>query len=132
MHQQKKIATAAVLAATATVIGAFGAHYLKEKFTSEQLLSFEIGVRYQFYHALALLAVAIVQHLYPSQVLNYAHRCFVLGTILFSGSIYALNILKFGGAIGLTGLGAVTPIGGLLLIIGWVLVIVAMIKSAKT
>ena len=103
---------------TSILLGAFGAHYLKQIFTPELLVSFETGVRYQFYHGMALLFVGLVgPHL--SRFKKTIVYLFITGTLLFSGSIYALCILKSQQQIGLSGLGILTPIGGILFIIGW-------------
>ena len=106
---------------TAVIFGAFGAHLLKKKLTTEQLQSFETGVKYQMYHAIVLLILGF-QLNNKSALDNYIIYSFILGTILFSFSIYGLVIssaknkkMKF--------LGPITPLGGLLLIIGWSLLI---------
>ncbi len=112
--------SAIIFGALAVTIGAFGAHKLKEIFTPEQLSSFEIGVRYQFYHCFALLFTGLVASHFPSKYIAYATILFSVGIILFSGSIYALNILKTQGAVGLSGIGILTPIGGLMLIAAWI------------
>jgi uncharacterized membrane protein YgdD (TMEM256/DUF423 family) len=127
--QKQTILLGAILAMLAVIIGAFGAHYLKTIFTPEQLLSFEIGVRYQMYHALALLATAILFEKYNASYLKYASYLFTAGIVLFSGSIYALNILKTNGIVGIKGLGIATPIGGVLLIMGWLSIIFAVLKT---
>ncbi len=123
MHKQALVG-ATILGATAVIIGAFGAHYLKQIFTPEQLISFETGVKYQFYHALALLFTGVIGIYFNSKYLNYAAWLFLIGTIFFSGSIYLLNILKAKSQIGISGLGIITPIGGLLLIAGWVCLLI--------
>jgi uncharacterized membrane protein YgdD (TMEM256/DUF423 family) len=104
----------AVLALLAVAFGAFGAHALKEIVTPERLQTFETGVRYQMYHALALLLMSALP------LRNYRAAWFLLiGTIIFSGSLYTLVL----SGIGI--FGAVTPIGGVLQIIGWALLIVS-------
>jgi uncharacterized membrane protein YgdD (TMEM256/DUF423 family) len=112
----------ALFGASAVVIGAFGAHALKTIFTAEQLVSFETGVKYQFYHAMVLLIISQSNAYLKSKLINLATLFFSLGTLLFSGSIYLLNILKAKNQIGLSGLGIITPIGGLLLVTGWILI----------
>ncbi len=98
----------------AVALGAFGAHALKARLTLEQLATFETGVRYQMYHALALLAVALAMARVPStSLLNAAGWLFVAGTLLFSGSLYLLCFTRK------RWLGAVTPFGGLAFIAGW-------------
>ena len=93
--------------------GAFGAHALKARLTPEQLQTFETGARYQMVHALALLAVAWAVTRWPGRPAAIAGWLFVAGTLLFSGSLYALALT------GVRGLGAVTPLGGLCLLGGW-------------
>lgn len=115
---QKIILTALIIGALAIVLGAFGAHGLKKFLTVEQLNSFEIGVRYQMYHALFLLFVAQTGYVTDKQKM-VVFLLTLFGILLFSGSIYLLatstitNIkAKF--------LGPITPIGGLLLISSWI------------
>jgi uncharacterized membrane protein YgdD (TMEM256/DUF423 family) len=94
-------------------LGAFGAHALKTRLQPEQLATFEVGVRYQLIHALALLAVAWACTRWPGRRVNTGGWLFIAGTLLFSGSLYALSLS------GVRGLGFVTPIGGLALLAGW-------------
>ena len=109
----------------AVLLGAFGAHGLKSRLDEDLLTSFETGVRYQFYHALALLLCAAMAPTLKPGLLKGAGACFVTGTFLFSGSIYLLatrQMLPFGS---LRFLGPVTPVGGVLLIVGWCLLAAA-------
>jgi uncharacterized membrane protein YgdD (TMEM256/DUF423 family) len=99
--------------------GAFGAHGLKARLTPELLAVFETAVRYQMYHALALLAVAWAIGRWPGRAAVAGGWCFVAGTVIFSGSLYALTLT------GVRGLGAITPIGGVLLLAGWLLLALA-------
>jgi uncharacterized membrane protein YgdD (TMEM256/DUF423 family) len=99
----------------AVALGAFGAHGLKDKLTTETLNIFEVGVRYQMYHALALLAVAWASSRWPGTYIAAAGWLFIAGTIIFSGSLYLLSLT------GLRWLGAITPIGGVAFLIGWLL-----------
>ncbi|WP_394220787.1 DUF423 domain-containing protein [Alteromonas gracilis] len=115
----------ALLAGLAVVFGAFGAHGLKSVLTAQQLNTFEIGVRYQMYHALALLLLPALSAFVSSSWANRAALCFVIGTVLFSGSLYALAIS------GIKWFGPVTPFGGMFFIIGWVLLVVGLIKGHK-
>jgi uncharacterized membrane protein YgdD (TMEM256/DUF423 family) len=95
-------------------LGAFGAHGLKTRLSAEMLAVFETGVRYQMYHALALLVVsAAVGHLGSARLLVSAGWLFVAGIVLFSGSLYVLALT------GITTLGAITPLGGLAFLAGW-------------
>ncbi len=99
--------------------GAFGAHGLRAMVSPEMLAVFETGVRYQMYHALALIAVAWVVTRWPSGTAVWAGWLFVAGTLLFSGSLYLLALT------GVRWLGAVTPLGGVAFLAGWVCVILA-------
>ena len=94
-------------------LGAFGAHALKSQLAAPALATFEVGVRYQMYHALALIAVAWVQTQWPGALVLAAGWLFLAGIVVFSGSLYLLTLL------GLTWLGAVTPLGGAAMIAGW-------------
>jgi uncharacterized membrane protein YgdD (TMEM256/DUF423 family) len=106
-------------AALSVILGAFGAHALKETLTPELLQTFETGVRYQFYHAVALLFAGLLHAYLPRRVVRTATLLFAVGILLFSGSIYALVALKSGGSVGLGPVGMLTPIGGVLWIAGW-------------
>jgi uncharacterized membrane protein YgdD (TMEM256/DUF423 family) len=96
-------------------LGAFAAHGLKGKLTPDMFNIFEVGVRYHMYHALGLLAVAWVSTRWPGTSSTAAGWSFIFGTIVFSGSLY---LLALGGP---RWLGAITPIGGLAFLIGWIL-----------
>jgi len=111
----------------AVIFGAFGAHALKKSFSEEQLKSFETGVKYQMYHALVLLILGFNLNL-DSSLEKYMIYCFILGTFLFSFSIYGLTLSASKGK-KLKFLGPVTPIGGLLLTIGWVLLLYSFIQN---
>ena len=102
-----------LLAMVAVIFGAFGAHALWGRLSPEDLITFETGVRYQMYHALALLAVAWAASRWPSGATTAAGWLFVLGIVVFSGSLYVLVLT------GQRWLGAVTPLGGLAMIGGW-------------
>ena len=99
----------------AVAAGAFGAHSLKAMLPAERLIVFETAVRYQMYHALALFAVGWVSQQCQHVALRTAGRLFVLGILLFSGSLY---VLAFSGA---RWIGALTPLGGLAFLAGWAL-----------
>ncbi|WP_297797627.1 DUF423 domain-containing protein [uncultured Eudoraea sp.] len=111
----------------AVVFGAFGAHALKKSLSVAQLKSFETGVKYQMYHAILLLILGFNLGFTTSLEKNMAY-CFILGTILFSFSIYALAISASKGK-SFKFLGPVTPLGGLLLIIGWGLLFYSFIAN---
>src|SRR5436189_3638409 len=94
--------------------GAFGAHALRSRLSPEMLAVFETGVRYQMYHAFAVLIVAAaIGHIGTARLLLIAGWCFVAGILLFSGSLYLLALTGTGI------LGAITPFGGLLFLVGW-------------
>jgi len=109
----------------AVAAGAFGAHALRGKLTADALNTFEVGVRYQFYHALALIAVAWAISHWPNANVAIAGWLFLGGTVLFSGSLYALSLA------GLQGFGIVTPIGGLLFIAGWLYLAWSIFQSGR-
>lgn len=104
----------ALSAGLSVAAGAFGAHALRARVEPRLLEVFETGARYQMYHALALLAVAFVAGRAPSSMSTAAGWLFVAGTLLFSGSLYAMTFT------GIRALGAITPIGGMCFIAGWV------------
>ena len=99
------------------MFGAFGAHALRNRLSPEMLAVFETGVRYQMYHAFALLVAAAAAARFDGWLVRAAGWAFSAGIVLFSGSLYALALT------GVTMLGAVTPIGGLAFLVGWVLLI---------
>lgn len=120
---------AAIIGAIGVVLGAWGAHGLKKVITDQELIaSWETGVRYQMYHAIMIAVVAILQSYFQSKNLQYAIWSYLIGIILFSGSIYTLVLLKGTQNIGLGGLGMLTPIGGLFLILGWLLIFFGLKK----
>ncbi|WP_205512533.1 DUF423 domain-containing protein [Longitalea arenae] len=123
--------TAAILGALAVALGAFGAHGLKKIVPPETVTTFETGVRYQFYHVFALLAVAILFGSFPGKNLQYAGICFIVGIILFSGSLYVLTALQATKTVGLRGIGAITPIGGVFFIVGWIFLFLAILKKGS-
>jgi uncharacterized membrane protein YgdD (TMEM256/DUF423 family) len=104
----------AISAALAVGLGAFAAHGLRARISPDALATFETGARYHMYHALALLAVAWACGRWPSAWASAAGWLFVVGTVLFSGSLYLLSVT------GVRALGAITPFGGLAFILGWV------------
>ena len=99
----------------AVALGAFAAHGLRTRLSPEMFNIFEVGVRYHMYHALALLAVAWASTRWPGGSITAAGWLFLAGTIIFSGSLYLLSLT------GLRWLGAITPVGGLAFLLGWLL-----------
>jgi uncharacterized membrane protein YgdD (TMEM256/DUF423 family) len=105
-------------------LGAFAAHALKVRLSPELLATFEVGVRYQLAHALALLAVAWAHTRWPGPRVLLSGWLFIIGTLLFSGSLYALSLT------GVRGLGIVTPLGGIALLAGWLCLLSAPWRRA--
>ena len=120
------MAWGATFALTAVIIGAFGAHALKELLSSNQLASFETGVRYQMYHGIVLLFIGISFDKIQNTPL--ISKLFISGTLLFSLSIYLLNLQEVLGT-SLSFLGPITPIGGALLIAGWFILLLSLLKK---
>ena len=116
--------TGSALGALSVMIGAFGAHALKSSLESTgRLETFETAVKYQFYHVLALLVLGLLLSKFDHRLLNYAGYSFIVGIVIFSGSLYLLCLTNVGKW------GAVTPIGGLFLIAGWVLLFLGILKG---
>ena len=107
--------------AIGVMLGALGAHAMKQVLTPDQIMSFQTGVRYHLIHTLLLLMVFILYQQKPIKSLKRIYLFVVLGILCFSGSIYLLNLRSLINADWLKILGPVTPIGGLLLIAGWIL-----------
>lgn len=102
-----------VSAGVAVALGAFAAHGLRQRLSPEMLAVFETGARYQMYHALALLAAGLAHARWPTPAITLAGWLFLLGTLVFSGSLYALTLT------GHRWLGAITPLGGVAFLAGW-------------
>ncbi|MBL87436.1 MAG: hypothetical protein CMO82_12335 [Winogradskyella sp.] len=122
MSQQIFIITGALFGMLAIIFGAFGAHALKKILSEDQLKSFETGVKYQMYHAIVMLILGFNQEFSTSVM----YWCFTIGIVLFSFSIYGL-ILSDAKGKKLKFLGPITPIGGLLFVIGWLLILLQAI-----
>jgi uncharacterized membrane protein YgdD (TMEM256/DUF423 family) len=120
--------TAAWLAAIAVALGAFGAHGLKKIVPPDTVSSFETGVRYQFYHVIALLVTGILLEKFPGKWLLRAGYAFIIGILLFSGSLYLLTAIKATEQVGVQGVGIITPIGGVFFILGWVCLALGLSK----
>jgi|TARA_B110000305_G_C19042707_1_gene448957 uncharacterized membrane protein YgdD (TMEM256/DUF423 family) len=113
------IKVAILFCTTSVVLGAFGAHLLKDLLTEHQLSSFQTGIRYQMFHGLSILILALNKN-YFTEKLNKVLQLMSVGIILFSLSIYLLNLQELLG-LSLSFLGPVTPIGGLFLMVSWTL-----------
>ncbi|MDA0986148.1 MAG: DUF423 domain-containing protein [Bacteroidetes bacterium] len=107
--------SASLSMALSVIFGAFGAHALKEKLSPEMLLVFETAVRYQVYHSIGLFIVTFFIHLFPNANFNLVAWFFIFGILIFSGSLYILSITN------IRWFGAITPVGGLFFIFGWLL-----------
>ncbi|ADY52311.1 protein of unknown function DUF423 [Pseudopedobacter saltans DSM 12145] len=123
------IISAAFFGALAVIFGAFGAHALKNILSPYGLEIWNKGVQYQFYHTFALLFLSTFAR-YRNSLINFASYCFTFGIILFSGSLYLLALreqLNLGGLASI--LGPITPIGGLLFILGWIGLLLAAVRD---
>jgi uncharacterized membrane protein YgdD (TMEM256/DUF423 family) len=111
----------ALFAGSAVAAGAFGAHALRGTVTARSLEIFETANRYQMYHAIALLFIALLRHQMPSaaSLLSSAGAAFIAGIVLFSGSLYGLSLTD------IKTLGIITPLGGLAFIVGWICLAIA-------
>jgi uncharacterized membrane protein YgdD (TMEM256/DUF423 family) len=122
------IIAGAVNAAIAVMLGAFGAHALKEKLSAHYLAIWETAVQYQMFHALGLIAIGILMSsslIGPIPQLTWAGWLLLAGIVIFSGSLYILSLTGIGV------LGAITPIGGVAFIIGWIMLIIAALKLSN-
>jgi uncharacterized membrane protein YgdD (TMEM256/DUF423 family) len=116
INERSTLLTGVVFAGLAVAVGAFGAHALRPLLEENvRIETFELAVRYQFYHAFAILFSGMLMIHFPSHHLKRAVLCFVAGILFFSGSLYALSLT------GVRTLGAITPFGGILFITGWLL-----------
>lgn len=114
----------------AVVLGAFGAHFLESQLGPTSVETFNTGVRYQFYHTLAIFGIALwMKHQpAPSSILNWSARCFFMGILAFSGSLYLLSTRAITG-LEVSWLGPVTPLGGTFFIAGWLLILIRTYKK---
>ncbi len=118
-------AAGALFAAASVALGAFGAHVLKSRLPADLLGTFETGVRYQMYHAIGLMAAAWVYSRHPGPPLDLAGWLFIAGIAIFCGSLYVLALS------GIRWVGAVTPLGGLSFIAGWIALFVGILRSGR-
>ena len=116
-------AAGAVMCGLGVLLGAFGAHGLRDRVTPEMLAVFETGVRYHLVHGLALLAVAWATTQWPNTWITASGWLFVAGIAIFSGSLYLLSIT------GVRWLGAITPIGGLCFVAGWLILALSVMRT---
>lgn len=125
MSARMTLFVAALLGACAVALGAFAAHGLRDQLGARLLDVFQTGVQYQFYHVLALLAVGVLQQLRDSRCLRLSAALFLLGIFCFSGSLYLLALS------GIHWLGAITPLGGMAFIAGWLLLALSIVQQGK-
>ena len=125
MNNQIILLSGSVFMALGVLLGAFGAHALKAELSTEMLMVYKTGVEYQFYHALGLLIIGTIGFRMDSKWLRWSGIFLITGILLFSGSLYALSIS------GIKILGAITPVGGLSFVAGWVCLAVGIAKHQK-
>lgn len=123
--QNKFLQLAFFLAAVAVAVGAFGAHALNEILDANSMHTYETGVQYHFYHAIALAVTGLVKKHSNHKTIEYAGWLFIAGIILFSGSLYALSLCKAAGILHINWIGAITPLGGVCFIGGWFCLLIA-------
>ena len=128
MHK-RFVVTGAVLGAIAVALGAFGAHGLKKIVPAETVQIFQTGVQYQMYHALALLLTGLLFEKCSQRFVKTAGILFIIGVILFSGSLYILTAGKVAEITAMDKAGIITPFGGLAFIGGWLFLFLAAIRS---
>lgn len=111
----------AILGLLGVAFGAFGAHALEKMLEAAgRAATFETAVKYQFYHALALVLIGLLAKEIPTKFINYSGYCMLVGVVIFSGSLYAICFT------GIRAFGAVAPVGGTLMIVGWGLLFYAV------
>jgi len=118
-----------VLSGLAVALGAFGAHGLKKLVAPETVATYQTGVQYQMYHALALIVVGILTERTANSFLNYSGLLFLGGVVFFSGSLYMIVSMQAMNKTIPAYIGILTPVGGLLFIIGWILLLLGIIRK---
>lgn len=125
MKNKQILVMGAVFMALTVLLGAFGAHALKKVLSSDMLAIYQTAVQYQFYHSLGLLVVGTIGLHYPPKWIRWSGIFLMAGIVLFSGSLY---VLAFSG---IKAFGAITPIGGVSFVIGWVMLVVGIIQRKQ-
>jgi len=125
---RKIILTASFFGAVAVILGAFGAHGLKNVIAADQLAIWSKGVEYQFYHTFALLFLSTFAR-FRNKLVDFAYYCFTVGIIFFSGSLYLLATREVLQLSWVNIVGPITPLGGLLLVTGWIFLFFAALKN---
>jgi len=131
MSTKRLVQIGAILGALSVILGAFGAHGLKKLVSPEAVATFETGVRYQFYHTFAILGLGYLYRRMPGKLMEWSAIFFLSGIALFSGSLYVLTFLEATENVGLKGIGAITPLGGLCFIAGWICLFIQASKAGK-
>jgi uncharacterized membrane protein YgdD (TMEM256/DUF423 family) len=119
----------ALLAGLAVILGAFGAHGLKKFVEPETIITYQTGVQYHFYHAFALIIAGMLYERFQNNYIHFSGMFFLAGILLFSGSLYAFACLKAMNKPVLSFLGPLTPLGGLLFIAGWILLVIGLLRK---
>jgi uncharacterized membrane protein YgdD (TMEM256/DUF423 family) len=114
----------------AVILGAFGAHGLEQHLSTDDITTYKTGVEYQFYHGFGILIIALLIHYRKTSFLNYAAWAFLVGIIMFSGSLYFFTAAKVLNMDAPFWVGPITPLGGTLFIIGWICLIIATFQDA--
>ena len=127
----RMIQTGAFLAGIAVTFGALGSHLLQNYLTEIDLGVYEIGVRYQFYHAIAILVTAAIYAQHDRKGLKWTYRFFLAGIFFFCGSLYFLAVSESLIGTRLTWLGAITPLGGIFFIVGWISFFLSFFRKRK-
>lgn len=128
---RKFLITGSLAGAIAVMLGAFGAHGLKKILEPDLLQVFETAVKYQFYHAFALIAVGVLSQHFPGKALSWSGRLFTIGIFLFSGSLYLLCFIMHQ-QINANWVGAITPLGGVCFIAGWLFMAWAVAQKSSS
>jgi len=136
MDQTKLLRFAAISGLLAVALGAFGAHGLQQlatdgKITADDLKTYETAVRYQFYHTLALLLLPVFLNEANKKLIRYTAICFQWGIVVFSGSLYLLSVSGYLFGTAYRWLGAITPLGGLLFLAGWLMLVLSAGRRIK-
>jgi uncharacterized membrane protein YgdD (TMEM256/DUF423 family) len=131
MNTKKTLMMSAFFGATAVILGAFGAHALKNVLPDDRLQIWHTGIEYQFYHTIALLAVAILIRLEDKKMFHWTAGFFTAGIFLFSGSLYLLAARSLIGMGNDLWIGAITPIGGLCFIAGWIALFLGALRQKR-
>ena len=128
MHR-KNVAIGAAFAAVAVALGAFGAHGLKKIVPAETVQTFQTGVQYQMYHSLALILAGLLYERAHHKYVKIAGVLFLVGIILFSGSLYLLTFFNATETVGMEKFGLITPFGGIAFIAGWLFLFIAVMRT---